>query len=323
MNARQRFLETLCGGKPDRPPLFEEGIRDEVLELWRQQGLPSGTNLQDIFHYDSFDEIDPDIYPQPDISDWSDKPAVLRLLLRRLDPDDPDRLPDDWDYQVKTWKNRDYPLFLRIHQGLLLSLGVDGWHRFSDAVLLLKDDPVFVREVLAIQADFAARFAERILRQVDVDAVIFSEPIAGASGPLVSPRMYRDFALQSYAPVFDVIKRHSVPVLIWRSYANPGVLIQAAASSGFNAAWICETEGEVSYPSLRRAIPKLGLIGGIDTGVLHLGQDEMRKAIEAILPLVEQGGFIPLLNGRVREDVTYQAYTDYRNLLEALLLYRA
>jgi hypothetical protein len=40
MNSRQRFLETMRYGKPDRAPYFEEGIRDEVLAVWRQQGLP-------------------------------------------------------------------------------------------------------------------------------------------------------------------------------------------------------------------------------------------------------------------------------------------
>jgi len=32
MNSRQRFQETMQSGLPDRPPLFDEGQREEVLE---------------------------------------------------------------------------------------------------------------------------------------------------------------------------------------------------------------------------------------------------------------------------------------------------
>ncbi len=43
MNSRERFRETMEYGKPDRVPYFEEGIRDDVLSLWRRQGLaPDG-----------------------------------------------------------------------------------------------------------------------------------------------------------------------------------------------------------------------------------------------------------------------------------------
>jgi hypothetical protein len=31
MNSRQRFLETMNNGAPDRAPLFQKGIREEVV----------------------------------------------------------------------------------------------------------------------------------------------------------------------------------------------------------------------------------------------------------------------------------------------------
>ena len=40
MNSRERFLETMRFGRPDRVPYFEEGIRKEVVRAWRKQGLP-------------------------------------------------------------------------------------------------------------------------------------------------------------------------------------------------------------------------------------------------------------------------------------------
>ena len=52
MNSRERFLETMRYGKPDRVPYFEEGIRREVLKEWRKQGLPKDADIAQMFPSD-------------------------------------------------------------------------------------------------------------------------------------------------------------------------------------------------------------------------------------------------------------------------------
>ena len=153
MNSRERFVATIHGDQPDHPPLFPEGIREEVLRSWRTQGLPDGIDLDHLFLYDQFEQLDPDISPNPAILDWSAPQQLLPLLRQRLDPEDLRRLPDNWSELVKGWRDRQYPLFLRIHQGLFLSLGIEDWRSFAPAILRLVDQPDFVREILAIQAD--------------------------------------------------------------------------------------------------------------------------------------------------------------------------
>lgn len=318
MNSRERFLAILNGEKPDRPPLFPEGIRDEVLASWQAQGLPVGLDLETLFTYDQFETLDPDTYPRPGIKDWSDPQRVLRLLRKRLDPGDPRRLPDNWSQLVKGWKDRQHPLFLRIHQGLFLSLGIEDWRTFAPALLRLADQPDSVHQVLDIQAGFAARLAENILRRVDLDGVIFSEPIAGNHGALVSPQTYRSFVLQSYAPIFDVCHAHRVPAVIWRSYANPVELLPAVVEYPFNVLWLCETPPGSLSPSRVRQIAgqNITLIGGIDSDVLREDTRFIQQAVAAVRPFVEAGRFIPLADGRVREDVPYSNYAFYRQELQ-------
>ena len=317
MNSRTRFLETLRGGHTDRPPLFPEGIREEVLVTWHTQGLPDAVELDDLFLYDLFEQIDPDVYPTPNITDWSDPERLLSLLYHRLDPEDPRRLPDGWEELVKVWMDRSYPIFLRIHPGLFLSLGIEDWRSFAPALLSLVDQPDFVRQVLAIQADFGARLAEKILQQVDVDGVIFSEPIAGNHGALVSAEMYSDFALQSYEPIFKVLQDYRVPAIIWRSYANPVNLLPEVVKYPFNVLWLCETPSDTLTPAQVRRIvgSDITLIGGIDSDVLRQDSSAIRQAIDAVKPFVDAGRFIPLADGRVREDVPYPNYAFYRQEL--------
>jgi len=322
MNSRQRFLAVLRGEQTDHPPLFPEGIREEVLQTWRTQGLPKKAKLEDLFYYDPFEQLDPDVYPSPEISGWSTSERLLSLLRERLDPEDSQRLPGNWKQQVKKWKSRQHPLFLRIHQGLFLSMGVEDWRSFAPAMLRLIDQPAFVHEILAIQANFAVRLADKILSQVDLDGVIFSEPIAGNHGALVSPQMYHTFALRSYAPLFDLLRDYQVPALIWRSYANPLKLLPEVLQSPFNVLWLCELPPGALKPGQldELARQKITLIGGIDTDVLYQDSRAIQQAVAAVQPFAENGYFIPLADGRVREDVPYQNYAFYRHELSRVFI---
>jgi hypothetical protein len=322
MNSYQRFVKTMDFGHPDRVPLFQEGIREEVLAAWHMQGMPVETDLDSMFHYDEMEVIEPELDPHPSIPYLQINQAGLKKLKRSLDPNDPWRLPAHWQNSVDHWQERQQALLLRIHRGYFLSMGVEGWQSFKEAIRLLIDEPAFVHQVMQIQADFAIRLAERILQEVQVDGVIFSEPISGNHGPLISPKMYRDFVLRSYDPILDTIKKYKIQYLILRTYANPHALLPLAFKSGFNCLWACECNSEdMDFRRLRVEFgPGLRLIGGIDTDVLRQDQAAIRRELEEkVPPLLAGGGFIPLADGRVREDVPYQNYAFYRHLLEEIV----
>ena len=59
---------------------------------------------------------------------------------------------------------------LRVHRGFFLSMGVHDWSRFADVARLAVKDPEFVREMMRIQGEFAARMAERVLSEVEIDS---------------------------------------------------------------------------------------------------------------------------------------------------------
>jgi uroporphyrinogen decarboxylase len=62
----------------------------------------------------------------------------------------------------------------------------------------------------------------------------------------------------------------------------------------------------------------LKLIGGIDLDALRDGQAAIQQAVESVAPLVEEGGYIPLADGRVRTEVPYENYVYYRELLKEI-----
>jgi hypothetical protein len=326
MDPRQRFYETMSFGSPDRPPLFDEGFRDETLNAWRMQGLPENVHPIDLFQFDRRDEIEPDLWPLPDPEPWPMQLQDLWKLERALDSNDLSRLPQDWVSQVKTWKNRDHVVMLRVCRGFFQSIGVQDWRRFYDMMFLLKDAPQVVRKTLEIQGEFNSRVAEKVLRDVKIDAALFSEPIGDNNGPLISPERYRELVLPTYQPILDVLRRHAVPTIILRAYANVNSLIPDLLSFGFNCLWVVEVRAnEMDYRRLRREYgTSLGLIGGLDLDTLREDKLAIQHEVEEkALPLLAQGGYAPLLDGRVREDIPWENYVFYRKLLERLALEKA
>jgi uroporphyrinogen decarboxylase len=319
MNSRERFLETMRFGRPDRVPYFEEGIRKEVLKAWRKQGLGVGADLTKMFTTDVREEIELDVDPHPWPKRWPTTPAELKAFQRRLNPNDPSRLPENWQARLPAWQQRDHVLMLRLHRGFFLTLGVEDWRRFYEVMALTRDNPAFVREFMQIQGEFVAALTERALADVEIDAAIFSEPIGGNNGPLISPRMYADLVLPGYQPVMQVLHRHNVSVIILRTYANARVLVPVLIENGFNCLWACETNAAaMDYRSIRREVGRdLRLIGGIDLDVLREGKDAIRREVEEkVPPLVKEGGYVPLADGRVREDIPLENYIYYRQFLE-------
>jgi len=307
---------------PDRPPLFEDGIREEVIRIWHTQGLRKKDKLDTLFTFDLREEIEPDLEPSPAPSHWPNNIDGLKKLITRLDPSDPKRMPDGWGKKVIEWKTRDYPLILRVHRGYFLSMGVHGWRRFKDAIQLLVDNPHLVEAWMNVYAEFTSRLVEKILDEVRVDAALFSEPIGGNHGPLISPTMYSSFVLKSYRPILEVLHSCGVKTIIYRTYANTRVLLPSVVKAGFNCLWACESNPQaMSYHEIRQEYGRdLRLIGGIDSDSLRQTQQDIYRSVMEVVPeLLEDGGFIPLADGRVREDVSFDNYIYYRQLLESIL----
>lgn len=312
----------MCYSRPDRVPYFEEGIRNDVLRVWRAQGMSADRTLSEMFPTDRRHEIAPELEPRPSLERWPNSISELAELRQKLDPDDPGRLPGDWIEGMRAANARGDVVMFRVHRGFFQSLGVFDYDRFEELMYLLTDDPAFVQEAMVIVGDFSVRLAERVLKKVRVDAAIFGEPIGGNSGPLISPQMYEELVLPSYEPVLNVLRQHGVETIIFRTYANARVLVPSVLKWGFNCLWACEVNLEaMDYRDLRRAFGReLRLIGGIDVDVLRHDKETIRREVEEKVPsLLADGGYVPLADGRIRAEVPFENYVYYRGLLAEVI----
>jgi hypothetical protein len=320
MDSRQRFYKSLHYGAPDRLSYFEEGIRADTLNVWKAQGYQVGAEAQELFKADEKEEIKIDLVPIPGWQNWPTTFKELDSLDNHLGRINLTQILPDWPAQIQRLKKRNHVLMVRAHEGFFLSMGVGDARTFTRLMYQIIDEPDFVREFMRVMGEYAARLTEQILREVEVDALIFSEPIGCNTGPLISPQTYESLVLPSYEPILAAARRYGVGTIICRTYANIKALIPSLLKWGIDCLWACEVEPAVMhYPSLRHIFGReLKLIGGIDLDAVRRGPEVIRAAIESVAPLAQEGGYIPLADGRVREDVSYENYIYYRKLLKTL-----
>jgi len=322
MNERERFSRIFKGKPVDRPPLLDEGVRDEVIAHWRSQGMPLDKTHLEIFNLSPHENIGPDIRFHPDYfgkimtHSTSDYHRAFNVTS--------DRFPVDWPETVKRLEHRDHIVCIWASRGFFQALGVGDWNTLKPVLFGVVDDPGRIQERLEIYGDFCARMLELTLRDVDPEFVFLGEAISDNHGPLISPETFEKFMIPVYKKILDVAKAHGCDHILVNTYGNSAKLLPAMADAGVNLLWVSEASEtpEMAYLNLRKRFgPDLGLIGGIPLSVLHIDSfDEMKKQMEKIInPLIQSGRYIPLASGRVREDIPWSAYKNYREILFELI----
>ena len=319
MNARTRFHALMQGTPVDRVPWLEEGLRDDVRERWQREGMPAD-GPSSVFVYDRRERIDVDLQLRPpgakglvsreELISW--RQNLQRPLAERLGP--------GWTAKVHAWRGRDHLLELPIHAGVFLTMGVGDGAALEAFMYQLADEPDVAREAMALQGELARRLAERIVAEVEIDLLSFSEPIGDNHGPLIGPALYRTLALETYQPILELARGAKVPARVFMTYANARCLLPEVLAAGFNTLWAMETETTaMDYRRLRAEFPGLSFIGGIDLDVLLAGDAAIERELQDKVPaLLAMGGCIPLADGRVRASVSWPAYVHYRRLLEQM-----
>jgi hypothetical protein len=95
MNSQERFNKIMKYEAVDRVPYFEEGIRDEVIEVWKKQGLSENIQISALFETDRREEIFPDMEPRPELKKWPVTLQDLKDFKKYLNPSDPERMPEN------------------------------------------------------------------------------------------------------------------------------------------------------------------------------------------------------------------------------------
>ena len=323
MNDRERFRRLFRGEPVDKPPLLEEGVRDEVLECWHRQGLPSDKTHLDVFGLTPHENIGPDL---KFVSSYFGRIFDLSVHEYRQAFDvSQRRFPEDWSQTVRRLEDRDHVVCIWAVRGFFQALGVGDWPTLEQALIGTIKEPEKVRDRLEIYGDFCAQMLDRTLRDVDPEFIYLSEPISNTEGPLISPAMFEEFMIPVYEKIIAAARQNGCENILLSTYGNTTLLLPSLIDAGITMLWISEAAEtpELDYRNLRNQFgPDLGLIGGIPLSILRSESPERIKDTlkEIVSPLLESGRFVPLAGGRVREEISWTTYKCYREVLGGLIM---
>lgn len=310
------------GQRVDRPPFLEEGVRDEVLDLWRKQGLPSGKTHVDVFGLTPHERVGPDLKYVPnyfgrifDLSASAYRKA-FDISLRRF--------PEDWNQTVRRLENRDHVVCIWASRGFFQALGVGDWPTFEEVLIGTVKEPETIRDRMELYGDFCSRMLEKTMQDVNPEFIYLSEPISNNGGPLISPAMFEEFMIPVYERIVATATGLGCDNILLSTYGDTSLLFPMLIDAGISMLWISEATEvpELDYRRIRSEFgPDLALIGGIPLSILRSeSPDVIRNTLEEIVPpLLQSGRYVPLAGGRVRQEIPWSAYECYRAVLAELI----
>lgn len=182
------------------------------------------------------------------------------------------------------------------------------------------EQPALVERMVAQRADLLIEVTGAILEHTEIDTFWFWEDMAYNHGSLVNPRLFRQFALPHYRRVVDFVRSRGVRHVGLDSDGNITELIPIWLDAGIDFLWPFEVAAGMDVLAVRRQYGHgLALGGGIPKQAVAIGGEEMRRAVDRVMPLVEDGGYIPELDHGAPPDITWPHFRDYMEYLLARL----
>jgi len=253
-------------------------------------------------------------FPIAGPGDW---PAVKARLVATAQG----RGPADLEERIPAWQRRDVPLCL----GQNCAANGFYWRARefmgTEALSLAwYDEPALMHEIMEFYADLIIETSRPVLERIDADYFVLNEDMSMKSGPLLSPATYAEFIQPHLRRLIDFLKGNGVRYVAVDTDGDPTDLIPLLMDAGADIIWPVERASEISPVTWRQRFGRdLRIWGGVDKRVLPLGLDAIRAHLAELIPLVEEGGYIPTIDHTVPPDVSWDDFRCYMDLKRALV----
>lgn len=231
------------------------------------------------------------------------------------------RYPAGWEEEITRFKDRKIPLIFGRNCSTLgfywIARDLMGTEGLSYAFY---DEPELVEEIMEFVGDFAIAMAEPFLSAVDTDYIMLNEDLSMKTGSLLSPTTYRQFIFPHMRRLVDFYKSHGVKYVFVDTDGNCEDMIPLFMEAGVDGIWPLERTAGMDPIRIRSKFGKdLRLFGGVDKMELAKGRKAIDLQLASLVPLIEEGGFIPTVDHTVPPDVSLEDFIYYMKRKEDLL----
>ena len=251
-------------------------------------------------------------HPVKGWDDWE------RIKKERFDPDNPERYHTDWDafngYLKSTGAvtNIGYAYF-----------GVFGTPRdlmgVEEVLVAFVDQPDLVHDMMDHLTDFWIRIYDRVSEHVKLSCIHMWEGMSGRQGPLISPKMVRDFMMPNYRKIKEFADSKDIPLFSVDTDGNVDQLLPPMTEAGVNMMYPFEVQAGCDVEKYRQEYPKLGMLGGLDKREMAVSRKAIDRELERAERLLPLGGYVPGPDHTVPPDVSWENYKYYMERLRKLV----
>lgn len=245
-------------------------------------------------------------------------PATWEEDVRwRLDPATPERYADLDERMARAVE--------AAGQGKMISQRVIGGYMYlrslfgpEKTLYVFYDDPDLVHDCMSAWLDLADAVIARHQEHVTLDELYVAEDICYNAGPLISPRMIREFLFPYYQQLLANIRARQLDrarhlYLHIDTDGRATDVIPLYREIGMDAMSPFEVASGCDVVAIGREYPDLAIFGGIDKRVLATTPAEIDAMVERILPAMRaRGGYIPTCDHGVPAEVPLANYRHYR-----------
>jgi hypothetical protein len=245
----------------------------------------------------------------------------FRELKKRYNPTAKERYPENWMDNIDRWNKRDNVLILGKNCSTLgFYWRAREWMGTENVCYAWYDEPELMHEMMEFIKEFTIEVATPVLDKVTPDYIFINEDMSMKNGPLLSPDTYKEFIYPHMRELVDFYKKKGVKYVVVDTDGNCEKLLPMLMETGIDGIWPLERAAGMDPMDIRKKFGKgLRLWGGVDKRELAKDKKAIYEHLKSLVPIVEDGGFIPTVDHLVPPDVSYENFLYYMEKKQELL----
>jgi hypothetical protein len=186
------------------------------------------------------------------------------------------------------------------------------WIGFQNLAYLSYDDPKLLAEMVAHITELKLTYLPPLLEKIEYDFAAGWEDICFNSGPLLSPRVFQEIIIPHMKPVMQMLRQHGIDIIFTDCDGNIQALIPLWLDVGLNCMFPYEVNAGNDVVQARKEYGRdLLMLGGFDKFALFDSKEAVLAQFKKLEPVLAEGGFIPHIDHRCPDGVSFEMYQYY------------
>jgi len=317
------------------PPDVDEHEYFDAVSAWAGVGVELG--LHPPFEEEVIEETDEYRIFRDEVGvikkDWKHRSCIPQFIdhpfktaadwpefKKRLQPDAA-RIPDDLDERIR--RAEDSGLAIAV-PGASMMGWIRNWMGVTNMSYLMYDDPDCYTEMVDTISDLVCWGLDQLVPRMHTTPDICHgwEDICGKTGPLVSPAVFEKHVARGYRKVRGKLDEHGIRLYSIDTDGDVAALLRNWLDAGVNVQFPVEIGTWNADPMAYRKKygRELRIVGGFNKLALEKGRDAIDVEIERRIPLMKDGGYLPMPDHLITPGVPLDDYKYYLDRIRALRL---